>query len=262
MVRCSLVRVLFLGSGTSHGVPMIGCDCAVCRSDDPHDTRWRPSVYVECDDGTRILVDTTPDLRAQALRFGVRHVDAILYTHSHADHLMGLDEVRRFNAIAGSAIPVYGDARTLADLRSSFSYIFDPTTPKAGGVPSLQLWTIGGPFVLGRQDVVPVPLMHGTRPILGFRLGAFAYLTDCNAIPASSLALLDGLDTLVLDALRPLPHPTHFTIGEAVEMAGRIGARRTFFTHIAHQLGHRETCRSLPAGMQLAHDGLSLTIGT
>jgi len=240
---------------------MIGCDCAVCHSTDPRDACWRPSVYVECDDGTRILVDMTPDLRAQALRFGVRLVDAILYTHSHADHLMGLDEVRRFNAIRKSTMPIFADDRTIDDIRRAFAYIFDPNTPKAGGVPDLRLWRLGGgPFVIGRQDVVPVPVMHGTRPILGFRLDRFAYLTDCNAIPDSSLALLGGLDTLVLDALRPLPHPTHFTLGEAVEMAHRIGARQTFFTHIAHQMGHAETCASLPPTMALAHDGLSLDI--
>jgi phosphoribosyl 1,2-cyclic phosphate phosphodiesterase len=255
------VQVLFLGTGTSHGIPMIGCDCDVCRSSDPRDTRWRPSVYVRCDDGTCVLVDTTPDLRAQALRFGVRHVDAILYTHSHADHLMGLDEVRRFNAIQKSSMPVFADDPTAVDIRRAFAYIFDPATPKAGGVPDLRLWRIGGgPFMIGRQDVIPVPIMHGKRPILGYRLGRFAYLTDCSAIPESSLALLEGLDTLVLDALRPLPHPTHFTLDEAVAMAHRIGARQTFFTHIAHQMGHAATCASLPAGMSLAHDGLTLEI--
>ena len=240
---------------------MIGCDCDVCHSTDPHDKRWRPSVYITCDDGTRVLVDTTTDLRAQALHFGVRQVDAILYTHSHADHLMGLDEVRRFNAIKKSAMPVFADDRTAVDIRRAFHYIFDPHTPVAGGVPDLRLWRIGGgAFMIGRQEVVPVPVMHGTRPILGFRLGRFAYLTDCNAIPDSSLALLGGLDTLVLDALRPLPHPTHFTLGEAVEMAHRIGARQTFFTHIAHQMGHEATNASLPAGMALAYDGLTVDI--
>ena len=251
------VQVLFLGTGTSHGVPMIGCDCDVCHSTDPRDTRWRPSIYVTCDDGTRVLVDTTPDLRAQALRFGVRQVDAILYTHSHADHLMGLDEVRRFNAIKKSSMPVFADERTTVDIRRAFSYIFDPDTPKAGGVPDLRLWRIGGgAFMIGRQEIVPIPVMHGRRPILGFRLGRFAYLTDCNAIPESSLPLLAGLDTLVLDALRPLPHPTHFTLDEAVAMAHRIGARQTLFTHIAHQMGHAATCASLPPQMALAYDGL------
>jgi len=251
------VQVLFLGTGTSHGVPMIGCDCDVCQSTDPRDARWRPSIYVTCDDGTRVLVDTTPDLRAQALRFGVRQVDAILYTHSHADHLMGLDEVRRFNAIKKSSMPVFADERTTVDIRRAFSYIFDPDTPKAGGVPDLRLWRIGGgAFMIGRQEIVPIPVMHGRRPILGFRLGRFAYLTDCNAIPESSLPLLAGLDTLVLDALRPLPHPTHFTLDEAVAMAHRIGARQTLFTHIAHQMGHAATCASLPPQMALAYDGL------
>jgi phosphoribosyl 1,2-cyclic phosphate phosphodiesterase len=254
------VRVVFLGTGTSHGVPMIGCDCAVCRSDDPRDNRCRPSIYLELDDGLRVLVDTTPDLRAQALRFGIRRVDAVLFTHSHADHVMGLDETRRFNAIGRAPVPVYGDGRTLGDLRRTFSYIFDRDAYKGGGVPDLRLWTIGGRFCLGRQEVVPVSLLHGGRPILGFRVGRFAYLTDCNAIPVASYALLEGLDDLVLDALRRRPHPTHFSLDEAVREAGRIGARRTWFTHIAHDLGHAETCAGLPAGMALAHDGLVLDV--
>jgi phosphoribosyl 1,2-cyclic phosphate phosphodiesterase len=251
---------VFLGTGTSHGVPMIGCDCAVCRSDDPRDTRSRPSIYVVCDDGLGVLVDTTPDLRAQALRHDIRRVDSLLFTHSHADHLMGLDEVRRYNSLNRAAMPVYGDARTLADLRRTFAYIFDADAPRGGGVPDLRLWTIGGAFCLGRQEVVPVPLVHGSRPILGFRFGRFAYLTDCNGVPETSLALLGGLDSLVLDALRHRPHPTHFTVDQAVEMARRIGARQTYFTHIAHDLGHAATCASLPAGMALAHDGLQLDI--
>jgi phosphoribosyl 1,2-cyclic phosphate phosphodiesterase len=252
------VRILFLGTGTSHGVPMIGCDCAVCQSTDPRDQRCRPSIYLELGDGTRVLVDTTPDLRAQALRYDVRRVDVLLFTHAHADHVMGLDEVRRYNVLSRAPMPVYGDAQTLADLRRMFGYVFDSDAPKGGGVPDLRLWTLGGPFCLGRQEVVPVPLRHGDRMILGFRLGRFAYLTDCNGVPESSLALLGDLDVLVLDALRRRPHPTHFTLDEAVGVARRVGARRTLFTHIAHDLAHTETCAALPAGMALAHDGLTI----
>jgi phosphoribosyl 1,2-cyclic phosphate phosphodiesterase len=254
------VRVVFLGTGTSHGVPMIGCDCAVCRSSDPRDQRTRPSVYLELNDGLRVLVDTTPDLRSQALRHDIRRVDAILFTHAHADHIMGLDEVRRFNMLTRRAMPVFADARTLAALRRTFGYVFDSDAPEGGGVPHLQLWTIGGPFAIGRQEIVPVPIRHGSWHILGFRVGGLAYLTDCNGIPASSRPLLDGLDCLVLDALRHRPHPTHFTLEQAVVVAREIGARRTLFTHIAHELGHDATCASLPDGMALAHDGLAIEV--
>jgi len=258
MLHSTSVRVRFLGTGTSHGVPMIGCDCAVCRSPDPHDARSRPSIAIECDDGLSVLVDTTPDLRAQALRHDLRRVDAILYTHSHADHLMGLDEVRRYNMLTKSPMPVFGDAATLRELRRTFAYVFEANAPKGGGVPDLRLFTIGGPFCLGRQLVQPVPVRHGPWMVLGFRLGSFAYLTDCNGIPDESVTLLAGVECLVLDALRRRPHPTHFTLDEAVAMAKRIGARQTWFTHIAHDLAHAETCATLPAGMSLAYDGLAI----
>jgi phosphoribosyl 1,2-cyclic phosphate phosphodiesterase len=255
------VRVLFLGTGTSHGVPMIGCDCAVCRSDDPRDERLRPSIYLELDAGLHVLVDTTPDLRTQALRHGIREVQAVLFTHAHADHVMGLDELRRFNVLSRQALPAYGDERTLDDLRRMFAYAFSADTPKGGGVPDLRLWRVGGRFSLGRHEVTPVPIMHGQRPILGFRIGGFAYLTDCNRIPDASWPLLEGLEVLVLDALRRRPHPTHFTLDEAVVVAQRIGAKQTFFTHIAHDLGHAETSASLPLGIGLAHDGLRIEMG-
>jgi phosphoribosyl 1,2-cyclic phosphate phosphodiesterase len=260
MLHSTSVRVLFLGTGTSHGVPMIGCDCLVCRSSDPRDNRTRPSIAIDCDDGLRLLVDTTPDLRAQALRHDLRRVDALLFTHAHADHVMGLDEVRRYNMLSRAPMPVYGDAPTLRDVRRTFAYVFESDAPKGGGVPDLRLFTIAGPFCLGRQLVQPVPIRHGPWNILGFRFGSFAYLTDCNGIPDTSMALLRDLDCLVLDALRKRPHPTHFTLDEAVRMAQRIGARRTLFTHIAHELGHEATCATLPAGMALAHDGLSVEV--
>jgi phosphoribosyl 1,2-cyclic phosphate phosphodiesterase len=259
MLASRLVRVLFLGTGTSHGVPMIGCACDVCTSTDPRDTRFRPSIHIEQDDGTSVLVDATPDLRSQALRYGVRRVDAVLVTHAHADHVMGLDEIRRFNALNGRAMPVYSDAQTADSIQRLFSYAFAPGAPR-GGVPQFDLHTVDGPFRVGAQDVVPVPLRHGGWTILGFRLGRFAYLTDCNGIPDPSLALLGDLDVLVLDALRRKRHPTHFSLEEAVDMAGRIGARRTFFTHIAHDLGHQATSDELADGLALAHDGLTLEI--
>ena len=260
MVHSTLVRVRFLGTGTSHGVPMIGCDCDVCRSTDPRDKRSRPSIALEWEDGFRVLVDTTPDLRSQALRDDLRRVDAILYTHAHADHVMGLDEVRRYNMMTKSAMPVFGDARTLEQIRRTFSYIFESDAPKGGGVPDLRLFPIAGAFCLGGGVIQPVPIRHGPWQILGFRVGRFAYLTDCNGIPAASLELLKDLDCLVLDALRRRPHPTHFTLEESIVMARRIGAGRTLFTHMAHDLPHEATCAALPAGMALAHDGLVVEI--
>ena len=253
-------RVTFLGTGTSHGVPMIGCRCAVCRSGDPHDRRSRPSIHVAVQDGPAILVDTATDLRAQALANDITRVDAVLFTHAHADHVMGLDEVRRFNVLSGRRIPMYADARTGAELRRIFAYAFDPPAFQGGGIPEVSLHPIDGPFTVQGLDIVPVPVMHGPTPVLGFRIGRFAYLTDCNAVPEASFALLDGLDVLVLDALRHKPHPTHFSLSEAVAVATRVGARQTFFTHICHDLPHAVTNAALPAGMALAFDGQRLDI--
>jgi len=270
------LRVTLLGTGTSYGVPMIGCDCDVCRSTDPRDRRMRTSVLLELpepgasDTGRpvpalsravrRVLIDTSSDLRAQALQFGIRRLDAILFTHSHADHVLGLDEVRRFNKLQKEAIPCYSDGRTKADLQRTFGYIFDEDTPKGGGIPKIILNEIIGPFSLGSVDIIPVPILHGSRPILGFRVGPFAYLTDCSTIPDSSWPLLEGVRTLVLDALRDRPHTTHFSVSQAVNAAARIGAARTSFTHIRHELGHAATCARLPRGVELAYDGLVLEI--
>lgn len=253
-------RVTFLGTGTSHGVPMIGCRCAVCRSDDPRDRRLRPSIHIAVDGGPSLLVDTATDLRQQALTNDITRVDAVLFTHSHADHVMGLDELRRFNALGKRRLPIYADAKTGTELRRIFSYAFGGPAGPGGGVPDVALTEIDGPFDVEGLTVQPVPIMHGPQPILGFRIGAFAYLTDCNHVPEPSMALLTGLDVLVLDALRHRPHPTHFTLAEAVDVAMRIGARQTYFTHICHDLAHAATNATLPAGMALGHDGQVVTI--
>lgn len=254
-----LARVTFLGTGTSHGVPMIGCECATCRSDDPRDHRWRPSILIETADGTAVLVDTPPDLRTQALAFGVRRVDAILFTHAHADHLLGLDEVRRYNALQGRPIPCYGDAQTVVEVRRVFKYVFDPPQ-HGGGVPRIELFRLGGPFCLGGQTIVPVPVLHGSQPVLGYRVGPFAYLTDCSAIPAASWPLLEGVQVLVIDALRDRPHPTHFTVAQALDVIAALRPRAAYLTHICHDLPHAATDARLPAGVQLAYDGLVLEI--
>lgn len=263
------LRITVLGSGTSHGVPAIGCDCAVCRSSDPRDHRTRPSILIEVlsEPATpfagavrSILVDTSTDLRAQALANDVRRVDAILFTHSHADHVFGMDDVRRYNQMQQSAIPVFADEETLAAVRRMFAYVFEPPKQKGGGLPQLVPFRIGGSFSLGGVEVVPVPLFHGRLPVLGFRIGSFAYLTDCNRIPDESFALLDGVRTVILDALRHRPHSTHFSIGEAIEAFTRIGAERAYFTHICHDLAHAATSAQLPAGVELAYDGLVLEI--
>jgi phosphoribosyl 1,2-cyclic phosphate phosphodiesterase len=253
------LKVTLLGTGTSHGVPSIGCDCDVCRSTDPRDKRLRPSILIETG-GVNILVDTSTDLRAQALAHDIRRVDAVLFTHSHADHIFGLDDMRRFNMMQRAPIPVYADEQTLDALRQTFAYIFSPPAGYGGGVAQLRLSRIAGPFVIGRTEIVPVPLYHGPRLILGFRAGAFAYLTDCNRIPDESWPLLEGVQVLVLDALRERPHSTHFSVGEALDVVARLSPARAYFTHICHDLGHAATCARLPRGVELAYDGLVLDI--
>jgi phosphoribosyl 1,2-cyclic phosphate phosphodiesterase len=267
-----------LGSGTSHGVPAIGCDCEVCRSTDPRDTRTRPSILIEIvsrrqDPADRrasafaaavrsILVDTSTDLRTQALANNIRRIDAILFTHTHADHVFGIDDVRRFNQMQKAVIPCFADAGTVASLRLMFAYIFEPPKQAGGGLPQLSTFPLAGPFSLGGVEIVPVPLFHGKLAVLGFRIGSFAYLTDCSRIPDESFALLDGVRTLIIDALRHRPHSTHFSVDEAIAAAARIGAQRTYFTHISHDLGHAATSASLPAGVELAYDGLVLEVET
>jgi phosphoribosyl 1,2-cyclic phosphate phosphodiesterase len=254
-------RVICLGTGTSSGVPMIGCACAVCRSTDPRDSRLRPSIYIDVPGHTTMLVDAGTDLRQQMLTHRIARVDAILFTHAHADHVMGLDDVRRFNSIQSGPIPCYADARTWESLQGTFAYVFE-TKPRTegGGVPKLQPHTIDGPFRVGGVGVVPVPLWHGSLPILGFRFGNFAYLTDCNRLDEAAWPLVAGVDTLVIDALRDRPHTTHFSVAEALEASARIGARRTYFTHMCHDLGYAATNARLPAGVELAYDGLMLDI--
>src|SRR5678816_2346426 len=203
--------VTFLGTGTSHGVPMIACECAVCRSPDPRDKRLRPSICLDVPSYASILVDAGPDLRQQVLSFGVKHLDAILLTHAHADHILGLDEVRRFNAVTGKPMPCYAAPETWETVWKTFHYVFDGVPRQGGGIPKLDAHEIRGPLTVQGVPIIPVPVWHDQMPVLVFRFGDFAYLTDCNRIEDSSMALVAAVDTLVIDALRHRPHSTHFS---------------------------------------------------
>jgi phosphoribosyl 1,2-cyclic phosphate phosphodiesterase len=249
--------VTFLGTGTSTGVPVVGCRCAICASEDPRNKRLRQSVKIEAN-GKYFLIDTTPDLRLQLLREPIPRLDFILYTHSHADHLMGLDDVRPFNFRQRETIHAFASAPTAKAIRRAFSYIWSDSQ-MGGGKPQLELHEVDGAFTHDGIDIVPIPVRHGDWTILGYRIGSFAYITDTNGIPDESLPLLEGVDTLALDGLRPSPrHPTHFTIGEAVTAAQRIGPRMTYLIHLTHEVDHETVEATLPENVRLAWDGMKL----
>ena len=251
------MRVTFLGSGTSTGVPVVGCRCRVCTSTHPRNQRLRQSVAIESN-GKHFLIDTTPDLRLQLLRHPIPRLYFLLYTHSHSDHQMGLDDIRPFNFRQRESIRAYASPYTAKAIRRAFSYIWDETQ-LGGGKPQLELVEIDGAFLHEDIEIIPIPVTHGEWTILGFRIGPFAYITDTNGIPPESMRLLEGVVTLALDGLRPSPpHPTHFTIDEAVECAQRIGARVTYLIHLTHDVDHDELEAKLPAGVRLAYDGLEL----
>jgi len=254
------LKITVLGSGTSVGVPMIGCRCEVCRSDDPRDKRLRPSIHIKYGD-TGVLIDTTPDFRTQALRAEIERVDAILFTHSHADHVMGLDDVRPFNYQQGGAIPVHGSEETIGAIRKTFHYIFDERSTQSSRPRLVTHVLDGAPFDLFGMEFRPIRLHHGKGTVYGFRFGGAAYLTDHNDIPAESMDLLCGLDVLFLDALRHRPHPTHSTVQRSLESVEKLSPRRAFFTHICHDLGHARTEETLPPHVRLAYDGLEVEVG-
>ncbi len=261
------MRLTILGSGTSHGVPELACSCPVCRSPDPRDARWRSSGWLQGEGCPSLLIDSGPEFRLQALRAGIDRLDGILITHAHADHLHGLDDIRPL--CRDRVLPLWGDRRTLKEIRERFPYAFK-AAPAGGGIPRIELHEAAAPFGVGGWTVVPVPILHGSAPILGWRVGGMAWLTDCSSIPDGSRPLLEGLDVLVLGALRDRRHPTHFSFEEAVEAALGIGARRSYLTHLSHDHGHEEARRialsyargRLAPGrtLDIAYDGLSLDI--
>ncbi len=254
-------RLVFLGTGTSTGVPMIGCECSVCTSSDPRNQRTRPSVLFAFPRGN-LLIDTTPEMRIQLLRERIRHVHAIAFTHHHADHLFGLDDARLFSRGLGGPVPVYCEQATEDCIRRVFSYAFRPGTEKwpPGFVPKLDFVQTepGVAFEVLGQRILPIRLDHGTSPVLGFRIDSLAYCTDVSHIPDASRAMLEGLDILILDALRFDSHPTHFSLSEALEVVEALNPRQTFLTHLSHTFDHGPVQAKLPTRVALAYDGLTL----
>jgi riboflavin kinase/FMN adenylyltransferase len=256
------IQLTVLGSGTSMGVPSLGCHCRVCSSKDPRDNRLRPSLLLSRS-GQNVVIDTTPDFRQQALRVGLDRLDAILLTHGHADHILGFDDIRPYNMRQKAALPVYSTEETFDVIRRAFAYVFDER-PTLSTVPSVTLNVVNGPFELMGIPFIPVPLRHGDLEVLGFRFGQAAYLTDFSELPDSSARLLEGLDDLILDALRDIPHPMHQTVEQALALIQRLKPKRAWFTHIAHDLPHAETNERLRKrglkNVELAYDGLRLDV--
>ncbi len=246
-----------LGSGTSMGVPTIGCDCAVCHSSDPHDRRTRPSILVQFNNKS-ILIDSTPDFREQAIRENIRHLDAVFYTHTHADHILGIDDLRPLSyRHKPNKLPLYAKPEAAEFIRTMFRYIFDADY-KFGGLPQVELKTIEGAVDVFGARFEPIPVIHGETEIYGFRFGSAAYLTDHSEVPEASYVKLANLDVLFLDALRHTPHPTHSTVEKSLSIVERLKPRRTFFTHICHDLAHEKTNAALPQDVRLSYDGMKL----
>ena len=262
------MKFKILGCGTSVGVPVPGCPCEICHSEDPRNRRLRASALlsIESSDnsrGSNIVIDTSPDLRQQSLRYGITHIESVLYTHAHADHILGMDDLRSFNFTSGVAIDCYGTSFTKSEISKVFHYIFSPQESYEGGLLTQIKWhniEPGKPFNSCGVEFIPFALKHGSTDVLGFRIGDLAYATDCNFIPDSSLNILKGIKTLILDGLRHEPHRTHFTIGEAVEMAKKIGAQKTYLTHMNHAVDYSTLREELPNGIEPAYDGLEIEL--
>jgi phosphoribosyl 1,2-cyclic phosphate phosphodiesterase len=257
------VRLIFLGTGTSFGVPQIGCRCPTCTSPDPRDRRSRSGALIETQ-GKRFLIDTPPELRLQLVAAGVDHVDAVLFTHGHADHVHGIDDLRALSVRQGAMLPAYGARDTMAELAAKFPYIFDPSivVPEGTSKPELAPHVLepGAKVTIAGVPVLPLALPHGGQVVFGYRCGDVAYLTDVKTVPESVMEVLKGLEVLVLNALLSRPHPLHLSIPEAVAAAQRIGARRTYFTHLTHEFTHAALAAMLPAGIAPAYDGLVVDV--
>jgi phosphoribosyl 1,2-cyclic phosphate phosphodiesterase len=251
------LKITFLGTGTSQGVPVITCNCEVCQSDDHRNNRLRVSILIETADKT-IVIDSGPDFRYQMLRAKVRDLDAILFTHEHKDHVAGLDDIRPFNYLLHKNIDIFATTGVQEALKREFSYIFSDV--KYPGLPQIELHTIDqDPFFIGQTEIIPLAIMHYKLPILGFRIGDFTYITDAKTISNETIEKVRGTKILIINALQRQPHISHFTLDEAIDFAQKIGAEQTYFTHISHNLGlHEEVEKELPAGMKLAYDGLTL----
>ncbi|MDQ3001959.1 MAG: MBL fold metallo-hydrolase [Fibrobacterota bacterium] len=293
------MRVTFLGTGTSHGVPVIGCTCPVCASPNPKNRRNRIGVWLhegpahegrdlserghearlaaggdskagesqstegagqKSPAGLSAVIDISSEFRSACLTFGLKRLDFALVTHGHSDHISGMDDLRVFSQTSGKAVPVYADARTLGEIRDRFAYAFNPSKTYGGGIPQFDLREATGVFMKGDWRITPLPVMHGPEPILGFRVNNFAFITDVTVIPESTLALLEGLDVLALDCLRKKPHSTHLSLDQAVAYAKRIKAKRTYLIHLTHELEHEETESGLPENIRVAYDGLEVDV--
>lgn len=258
------MKLTFLGTGTSVGIPMIGCACGVCRSRDPRNRRRRTSLYVVAA-GRHLIVDTPPDFREQMLQFGVPRVDAVLFTHAHADHVLGFDDIRRFNTLQGGVIPAFGLPKTIADLKRIFDYVSAEAPPAGMFRPQIDFCGVEGPFRIGDVEVEPLPVVHDPKPTIGYLFRAegrtVGFVPDCHALPASTLDRLRGVDVMILDALRHRPHPTHLTVEQSVAVLGRIGARQSYLIHMCHDIDHEVVSQALPKGIALSYDGLEVDLG-
>jgi len=252
------MKITFLGTGTSYGVPMVGCECRVCTSDNPKNSRTRSSIIIS-DGEYNILIDAATELRIQCLKNSVKRLDAVLLTHSHADHVLGFDDLRHFNRIRKTNIPVYGSVETVNSVYRMFSYAFKEVSSN-GSKPKVTLIPIDGKINLFGKEIIPVDVMHGQEKVTAYRFDKFAYVTDVSQIPQNSLEKLKGLDLLIIAALRNIPHEKHFSIEQAKSVVSKLKPKQTFFTHIAHEVEHEETEKILPAGIKLAYDGLSVEV--
>ncbi|MGB7291866.1 MAG: MBL fold metallo-hydrolase [Thermodesulfobacteriota bacterium] len=247
-----------LGCATSTGVPIIGCGCSVCRSDNPKNKRTRCSLFIETR-GKKILIDTSPDLRIQAFRHNITRIDAVLYTHSHADHTHGIDELRTYNFMNKMVIPCYGDPQTVSNIMSNFKYIFDGSFPP-GGKPKLSITAVDGDFDIKGVRIIPIDILHADWSILGYRIGNMAYLTDCSGIPESSVERLNGLELLIIDALRYKPHPAHLGVDQAIQVIREIRPRIAVLTHMGHELDYEKLSKELPENIEPGHDGMEFVL--